>query len=64
VANPIAQIWSGALMLEFLGHKGAHDAILSAIETVLSDGPRTPDMGGKAVTADVGKAVAEIVAKS
>ncbi|MFW7346731.1 tartrate dehydrogenase [Pigmentiphaga sp. D-2] len=64
VANPIAQIWSGALMLEFLGHKAAHDAILSAIETVLSDGPRTPDMGGKAVTADVGKAVAEIVAKS
>ncbi|OVZ65454.1 tartrate dehydrogenase [Pigmentiphaga sp. NML030171] len=64
VANPIAQIWSGALMLEFLGHKAGHDAILSAIETVLSDGPRTPDMGGKAVTADVGKAVAEIVAKS
>ncbi|MEK7944988.1 tartrate dehydrogenase [Pigmentiphaga sp. YJ18] len=64
VANPIAQIWSGALMLEFLGHKAAHDAILSAIETVLSDGPRTSDMGGKAVTSDVGKAVAELVAKS
>lgn len=64
IANPIAQIWSGALMLEFLGYKQAHDAILSAIETVLAEGPRTPDMGGKAVTADVGKAVAEIVARA
>jgi len=64
IANPIAQIWSGALMLEFLGYKRAHDAILAAIETVLAEGPRTPDMGGKAVTADVGKAVAEIVARA
>ena len=63
VANPIAQIWSGALMLDFLGYKTAHDAILSAIETVLADGPRTPDMGGRATTADVGKAVAQLVAQ-
>ena len=59
VANPIGQIWCGAMMLEHLGHKDAHDAILRAIEQVTGHGPRTPDMGGKATTADVGRAVAE-----
>jgi tartrate dehydrogenase/decarboxylase/D-malate dehydrogenase len=51
IANPIGQIWSGALMLEFLGHKAAGDAIVSAIEQVLADkdAPRTPDLGGKAI---------------
>jgi tartrate dehydrogenase/decarboxylase/D-malate dehydrogenase len=61
VANPIAQIWSGALMLEFLGHREAHDAILRAIETVLdpsSGGPKTPDLGGSARTEDLGRAIA------
>jgi tartrate dehydrogenase/decarboxylase/D-malate dehydrogenase len=61
IANPIGQIWCGAMMLEFLGHKEAHDAILKAIETVLdpkSGAPRTGDIGGKASTTDVGKAVA------
>jgi tartrate dehydrogenase/decarboxylase/D-malate dehydrogenase len=62
IANPIGQIWCGAMMLEFLGHKAAHDAILSAIEKVLAPGsgaPRTPDIGGNAKTADLGKAIAE-----
>ena len=59
IANPIGQIWSGAMMLEHLGHKDASDAIERAIETVLKEGPRTRDMGGKAGTADVGKAIAE-----
>jgi tartrate dehydrogenase/decarboxylase / D-malate dehydrogenase len=62
VANPIGQIWCGAMMLEFLGHKAAHDAVLNAIQTVLdpaSGGPRTPDIGGRATTTDLGKAVAE-----
>jgi tartrate dehydrogenase/decarboxylase / D-malate dehydrogenase len=62
IANPIGQIWSGAMMLEFLGHKAAHDAIMSAIERVLAPGshaPRTPDMGGTASTADLGKAIAQ-----
>ncbi|GAB3761390.1 tartrate dehydrogenase [Ramlibacter monticola] len=61
IANPIGQIWCGAMMLEFLGHKDAHDAILQAIETVLdpkSGAPRTGDIGGKASTTDVGKAIA------
>jgi tartrate dehydrogenase/decarboxylase / D-malate dehydrogenase len=60
IANPIGQIWSGALLLEFLGHRDAHDAILRAIEQVLepsSGAPRTPDLGGSAGTADLGRAV-------
>ena len=53
-------------MLEFLGYKQAHDGVLAAIEKVLhpqSGAPRTPDLGGTAQTADVGKAVAEAVAQ-
>jgi tartrate dehydrogenase/decarboxylase / D-malate dehydrogenase len=49
IANPIGQIWSGAMMLEHLGHKQAAEAIVGAIETLISDSDvRTPDMGGKA----------------
>ncbi|MGZ6988699.1 MAG: tartrate dehydrogenase [Thermoanaerobaculia bacterium] len=59
VANPIGQIWSGAMMLEHLGHREASDAIVRAIEKVLLEGPRTPDLGGRASTTEVGKAVAE-----
>ena len=62
IANPIGQIWCGAMMLEFLGYKAAHDAVLAAIEKVLAagaDAPRTPDLGGTATTADVGRAIAQ-----
>jgi tartrate dehydrogenase/decarboxylase/D-malate dehydrogenase len=58
IANPVAQIWSGAMMLEHLGHPDAAAAILRAIEAVLADGPRTPDVGGTAHTEDMGKAIA------
>ena len=64
IANPIAMIWSGAMMLDFLGngdakYKIAHDAMLKAIEEVLINGPRTPDMGGTATTTESGKAIAQ-----
>ncbi|MEN9829596.1 MAG: hypothetical protein RLZZ80_236 [Pseudomonadota bacterium] len=62
VANPIGQIWSGAMMLDFLGHSEAHDAILRAIEQVLRDGPKTRDLGGQAGTLEVGQAIAKAVA--
>jgi len=66
IANPIAMIWSGAMMLSFLAAGPdpdprcgeAHDAILAAIEAVLRDGPRTGDLGGTATTVDVGDAIA------
>ena len=61
VANPIGQIWSGAMMLEHLGHADAAGAIVTAIEKVLTNGPRTRDIGGTASTQDVGKAIAEAV---
>ncbi|MCE2991260.1 MAG: tartrate dehydrogenase, partial [Nitrosomonadaceae bacterium] len=61
IANPIGQIWSGAMMLEFLGEKAAGDAIVKAIETVISTGPRTRDMGGTASTTEVGAAIAAAV---
>jgi len=62
IANPIAMIWSAALMLDFLGERGAHDTILRAIEHVLHEGPRTADLGGTATTTDMGTAIADLVA--
>ncbi|HXN55996.1 MAG TPA: tartrate dehydrogenase [Myxococcales bacterium] len=59
IANPVGQIWSGAMMLEHLGHKAAAASVLRAIETVLREGPRTRDMGGKASTVELGRAVVE-----
>jgi tartrate dehydrogenase/decarboxylase/D-malate dehydrogenase len=61
IANPIAMIWCGAMMLDFLGHTDAHDAIVAAVERCLVDGPRTPDMGGKADTTEVGSAIAALI---
>jgi tartrate dehydrogenase/decarboxylase / D-malate dehydrogenase len=61
IANPVAMIWSGALMLDFLGCRDAHDAIVRAIEKVLAEGPRTPDLGGKANTTEMGEAIARLV---
>ncbi len=61
IANPIGQIWSGAMMLEHLGEKAAADAIVQAIEEVVLNGPHTRDLGGTARTADVGNAIAQAV---
>jgi len=60
IANPIGQIWSGAMMLEHLGQDEAAAAIIRAIEKVLKDSDvKTPDMGGKASTEELGRAVEE-----
>jgi len=66
IANPIAMIWSGALMLDFLTHGSgpglaAHDAIVQAIEHVLIEGPRSADLGGSASTTELGEAIARRV---
>ena len=68
IANPIAMIWSGALMLDFLTQgqgagRAAHDAIVAAIEQALKTGPRTPDLGGQASTQQVGETIAALIAK-
>ncbi len=64
IANPIGQIWSAALMLDFLGHRAAHDHVVAQIEAMLADphAPRTPDLGGNAGTAELGRALAQAVA--
>jgi len=60
VANPIGQIWSGAMMLEHLGETEAAQSIVRAIERVLAERTlRTRDLGGNADTGACGKAVAE-----
>jgi hypothetical protein len=65
IANPIGQIWSAALMLNHLGYPEAGQAVFNAIEKVLSAGPGhaplTPDIGGKASTEDLGKAIAAAI---
>ena len=63
IANPIGQIWSGAMMLEHLGHPQAAADVLAAIEAVVREGPRTRDLGGTAGTEEVGKAVTEALPK-
>jgi tartrate dehydrogenase/decarboxylase/D-malate dehydrogenase len=63
IANPVGQIWSGAMMLEHFGHMDAARVIEEAIETALDDqGIKTPDLGGTAKTEELGKAIAHIVA--
>jgi tartrate dehydrogenase/decarboxylase/D-malate dehydrogenase len=61
IANPIGQIWAGAMMLDHLGCPEAGASVLAAIEQVLASGLRTPDMGGRASTTDMGKAIADAV---
>ena len=61
IANPIGQIWCGAMMLEHLGHAEAAAAVMRGIERALAEGPRTPDLGGKATTTELGKAIAESI---
>ena len=65
IANPIGQIWAGAMMLDFLGYRDAHDAILEAVTASLqpgTDAPRTRDLGGTASTQAVGEAIAKLLA--
>ncbi|MDQ3094741.1 MAG: tartrate dehydrogenase [Actinomycetota bacterium] len=58
VANPLGQIWAGAMMLEHLGHLQAGEAVVAAFEAVLADGRvRTSDLGGSATCTDLGRAV-------
>ena len=60
IANPIGQIWCGAMMLEHFGERQAAEALVGAIEATLADQAcRTADLGGTADTLSCGKAVAE-----
>ena len=62
IANPIGQVWSGAMMLDHLGHAEAAACILEAIEKVLADpASRTADLGGQATTEQCGRAIVEAI---
>jgi tartrate dehydrogenase/decarboxylase/D-malate dehydrogenase len=61
IANPIGQIWSGAMMLDHLGYPEAAAEVLAAIEKVIKSGPRTRDLGGTATTVEVGQAIAAAI---
>jgi len=66
IANPIATVWAGAMMLDFLGngderYHAAHDGILAAIEQTIACGPKTPDMKGSASTQQVSEAICKAI---
>lgn len=66
IANPVGMIWSAAMMLDFQAEKDpaygrASADLMNAIEKILKDGPRTPDLGGKASTTEMGEAIAELL---
>ncbi|CAM3816363.1 tartrate dehydrogenase [Alicyclobacillus pomorum] len=61
IANPIGQIWTGKLMLDFLGYEDLGALILSAIEDTLSDNVKTADLGGEATTPEVTAKIIEHV---
>ncbi len=62
VANPIAQIWTGAMMLDHLGHPDAARAVVGAIERVVEEARTvTRDLGGKASTTEAADAVAALL---
>jgi tartrate dehydrogenase/decarboxylase/D-malate dehydrogenase len=62
IANPVAQVWTGAMLLEHLGHATAAHAVVRAIETLVAEGKTvTRDLGGKASTREVGEALASLI---
>jgi tartrate dehydrogenase/decarboxylase/D-malate dehydrogenase len=64
IANPIGQIWSGAMMLQHLGVPEAANAIENAIAHILAEkNVRTPDIGGTASTKELGSAIASRVSR-
>jgi tartrate dehydrogenase/decarboxylase/D-malate dehydrogenase len=62
LANPVGALWSAAMMLEHLGESGAGASLMDAIERYTASGKtRTPDLGGKATTAEVRDAVIGLI---
>jgi tartrate dehydrogenase/decarboxylase/D-malate dehydrogenase len=64
VANPIGQIWTAKMLLDSLNLGDTPDAVLDAIEDVLAAGIKTPDLGGRATTREVGDAIVERILRA
>jgi tartrate dehydrogenase/decarboxylase/D-malate dehydrogenase len=61
IANPVATFWTASLMLDHLGERAASARLMTAVEQVCAAGIVTPDLGGKAKTAEVTAAVCEAI---
>jgi tartrate dehydrogenase/decarboxylase/D-malate dehydrogenase len=61
IANPMAAVWAGALLLEHLGELEAAGLVMEALRRVAREGPRSPDLGGAASTREVGAAIAAAI---
>ncbi len=61
IANPMATVWAGSMLLEHLGQAEAAHLLMRAIERVALHGPRTPDLGGTASTQELGDAMAAAI---
>jgi tartrate dehydrogenase/decarboxylase/D-malate dehydrogenase len=62
IANPVASFWTASMMLEHLGEPAAAKALMTAVEQVCAAGVLTPDLGGKATTKEVTRAVCDAIA--
>lgn len=61
IANPVGQIWAGAMMLDHLGESEASACVMSAVEGVLRRGVRTPDLGGEASTSEMTNEILKLI---
>jgi len=59
IANPVGQIWSGAMMLDHLGFPESETLVMDAVEAALISGVSTPDLGGDATTNEVTDAICQ-----
>ena len=64
IANPIGQIWCGAMMLDHLGFPEAGEIVMKAVAAVMKAGTATPDLGGRATTLEVADAVCDVLRQS
>jgi tartrate dehydrogenase/decarboxylase/D-malate dehydrogenase len=64
IANPIATVWAGSMLLEHLGESDAAGLLMRAVEQVALRGPHTPDLGGTASTHDVGQAMVAAIRRA
>ncbi len=64
IANPVAAIRAGALLLRHLGHEAEAQRIHAAVQVVLEEGPHTPDLGGEARTEEVAEAIRKCVIRN
>jgi tartrate dehydrogenase/decarboxylase/D-malate dehydrogenase len=61
IANPVASFWTASMMLDHLGEAAGASMLMRAVEQVCAAGVLTPDLGGKATTAEVTSAVCQAI---